>query len=847
MITNNSNFPFDIRSANESLSRGGLTTDEVQKLTEIHGKNELRSQRPKKFYGYLMDLFKDPMVYLLFICGVIYYFIGDHSEAIMLLAFLFLIIGITVFQEKKTGNAIEALKAISNPRVLTLRNGQKKRIPGLEIVPGDIIFLNEGDYIPADSFLINSINVEVNESILTGESLPIKKISSNELFSGTTIVNGHATAIVHAIGQKTYLGKIGQIIDPDGSLLSRLETEANSLVKKLSIFAIILCVLVIIIYSLSNHNWIKGSLIGISLAMAILPNELPAVLTIYFAMSAWRLSKYMVLTRKISSIENLGSINVLCVDKTGTLTMNQMAIEKIYSNGQTIDLSKENIAELPETFHEVLEYGILASRKDPFDPMEIAFSSTGNKYLKGTEHLHHDWVLEKEYALTTQLLSVTHAWKTEKSNGFVIGVKGSPEAIIDLCHMDEFEKKEIFKMAELMASEGLRILGVAKSYTSEKNLPPIQHDFDFQFLGLVGIADPIRPGVKDSIEECKNAGIRVIMITGDHPVTATSIARKIGLLDPENVVTGAHLNEISDSELSELIKNVSVFSRIMPEQKLRLVNVLINNKNIVAMTGDGVNDAPALRNAHIGIAMGEKGTDVAREAADIVLLKDDFSSIVESIKCGRKVYLNIKNALIYLFSIHIPIAGMSVLPVLFNLPLVLLPAHIAFLHLIIEPASSIAFEGDQPALDVMKQPPRSSEEHLFNRDLWMISFLKGTILFLALATVYLISLWRHQDETDARTLVITTLILSNALLIYLNRAPGVPVLKILKNRSNKIVTWISVSSIILLSIALYVQPVRNILSFSFMHPIDIVICTLTSLLCVGLSETCLSFYLRNKD
>ncbi|MEA9357841.1 cation-translocating P-type ATPase [Bacteriovorax sp. PP10] len=846
MKNQSNDLPFDLKSAKDFLSKGGLTTSEVLALKKIHGKNELRSQKPKRIYNYLLELFKDPMVYLLFICGCIYFFLGDHSEAAMLLAFFFLIIIITIFQEKKTGNAIEALKSISNPRALTLRDGQQKRIAGTDIVPGDIVYLNEGDYIPADSHLISSINVEVDESILTGESVPVKKEVAEELLSGTTIVNGHAIAIVHSIGQNTFLGRIGKIIDKDESNHSRLEIETSLLVKKLSFIALGLCALVIIIYSLSNHDWIKGPLLGISLAMAILPNELPAVLTIYFAMAAWRLSKYKVLTRKISSIENLGSINVLCVDKTGTLTMNKMAIQKIYSNDQTIDLSEHLETQLPEIFHEVLEYGILASRKDPFDPMEIAFSSTGNKYLKDTEHLHHDWDLEKEYPLTTQLLSVTHAWKGKDSNGFVIGVKGSPEAIIDLCHMNEGDKNKIQKLSDDMASNGLRILGVAKSYTPDKKLPAIQHDFEFKFLGLVGIADPIRPGIKESIAECKNAGIRVVMLTGDHPVTAKSIARQIGLHDPDNVITGVQLDKIPDTELCELIKNVSVFSRIMPEQKLRLVEIFKKNKDIVAMTGDGVNDAPALRSAHIGIAMGEKGTDVAREASDIVLLNDDFSSIVESIKCGRKVYLNIKNALIYLFSIHIPIAGMSVLPVIFNLPLVLLPAHIAFLHLIIEPASSIAFEGDDPPFDIMKQAPRPSDEILFNFDLWYASFMKGTILFLSLAVVYLISLWRHQGEADARTLVMTTLILSNTFLIFLNRGPNVSILNNLTKKPNKIVIWIIITSLLLLIAALYIPSARTLLSFSFMHPIDIAICILATLVSVGISELSIFIFARKK-
>lgn len=837
-------FIFNLEEAKTSLAQGGLATSEAQKRKLIYGKNELHSQRPKKLYAYILELFKDPMVYLLFICGGIYFFLGDHSEAMMLLAFLFLIVGITIFQEKKTGNAIEALKSISNPRALVLRDGQKNRIAGVDIVPGDLVYLNEGDYIPADAYLLSAINVEVNESILTGESVPVVKKSSDQLFSGTTVVKGHAVALVHSIGQNTEIGKIGKIIQQNEINLSRLEIETRHLVKKLSILAIGLCLFVIIFYSINNQDWIKGSLIGISLAMAILPNELPAVLTIYFAIAAWRLSKYKVLTRKVSSIENLGSITVLCVDKTGTLTMNQMAIQKIYSHEQTIDLHEYKESTLPEDFHEILEYGILASRKDPFDPMEIAFTVAGNKYLQNTEHLHHDWDLEKEYPLTPELLSVTHAWNTHQGKGLAIGVKGSPEAIIDLCHMNESDKKKVQDVADSMAANGLRILGVAKSYIADEKLPAIQHDFIFDFLGLVGIADPIRPGIKESIDECRNAGIRVIMLTGDHPVTAKSIAKKINLHDPDNVITGVQLETLPDSELSELIKRVSVFSRIMPDQKLRLVELLKKNNEVVAMTGDGVNDAPALRSSHVGIAMGERGTDVARESSDIVLLNDDFSSIIESIKCGRRVYINIKNALIYLFSIHIPIAGMSVLPVVFGTPIVLLPAHIAFLHLIIEPVSSIAYEGEESADNVMKQAPRLPTDSLFNFDLWYVSSIKGVILFITLAAVYLVSLWRKQGEADARTLVVTTLILSNTLLIFLNRGVGVSLGSKFRTRPSKIVTWILITSIIMLFAALYIPLMRSVLNFSFMHPIDIVICFSATFLSIGMSE--LGIFILNK-
>ncbi len=824
----------------ELLSGGGLSYALVRQRQEQEGFNELPSNHPKKLYSFFFDVLKEPMVYLLLGCGVIYFFLGDHQEAIMLLAFLFLIIGITIVQETKAGRALEALRMLSSPRALVLRNGNKIRIAGREVVREDIVFLSEGDCVPADATLLSGPNVAIDESLLTGESIAVSKNVEEKVFAGTTVVRGQGIALVHAVGLNTEIGKIGSSIGENEAPLTRLEQETNQLVKRVAWLAFFLCVLVVFIYSISNKNWIEGFLVGLALGMAILPNELPAVLTIFFAMGAWRLSKRKVLTRKISAIENLGSITVLCVDKTGTLTLNQMTIQKIYSQNKIIDLSDLKTPLLPEEFHETLEFGILASKKDPFDPMELAFTSAGFQFLKGTEHLHYDWSLEKEYPLSPELLSITHAWKPNLQGGFVMGAKGAPEAIIDLCYENDKEQAmRTRQAAEEMAKQGLRVLGVAKAYLKTSTLPSSQHDFEFIFLGLIGITDPIRSGIKESVSECHSAGIRVLMLTGDHPLTASSIAKKIGLQNPDQVITGTQIERLSDLELVELTKSMSVFSRVMPSQKLRLVELLKSAGEIVAMTGDGVNDAPALKSANVGIAMGGRGTDVAREASDVVLLDDDFSSIVEAIKTGRRVYTNIKNALIYLFAIHIPIAGMSVLPVLLGFPLVLLPAHIALLHLIIEPASSVAFEVEPASADVMKVKPRSSTGPLFNSDIWYSSLLRGVTLFLALALVYLISLWRNQGEEDARTLVFTALILSNTFLIFLSRGSKVSLKAKLNNKPNKVIQWLMLTSFLMLALVLYIPPIREVLKFSFLHPLDILICILVSLVSAFFSEVLL--------
>lgn len=818
------------------LSGGGLSRAFVLQRQEEEGYNELPLEKPKRIHSIILNILKEPMVYILIGCGVIYFIIGDRHEAIMLMGFLSLIIGITVTQETKAERALEALKDLSSPRALVLRDGIKLRIPGREVVRDDIIFINEGDRVSADAVLISHDFIASDESMLTGESIPVDKKNGSPVFAGSTIVSGQGVAIVTAISTKTEMGRIGKSIQSTQAVSTSLENQTNELVKRVAWVAALICVMVVVVYSLTRENWLEGALVGLSLAMAILPNELPAVLTIFLALGAWRLSQRRVLTRKISAVENLGSATVLCVDKTGTLTLNKMTIQKIYSQGKNVDLLDASLNSLDEEFHEALEFGILASRKDPFDPMEIAFISAGVKFLEGTEHLHHDWTLKKEYPLSPELLSISHAWKPQVGGGFVIGAKGAPEAIIDLCHLSKAEADTTNKIADEMAREGLRVLGVAKAFSETSPLPSKQHDFEFKLVGLIGLIDPVRTEVPKAVAECHKAGIRVIMITGDHPTTACSIARKIGLENPDSVISGAEMLGMSDSDLGTMAKKISVFSRVMPDQKLRLVNCLKAAGEIVAMTGDGVNDAPALKSANIGIAMGGRGTDVARESSDLVLLDDDFASIVEAIRMGRRIYANLRSALIYLFAIHIPIAGMSIFPVFFGFPLVFFPAHIAFLHLIIEPASSVAFEVEPAGLTIMSDPPRSPNEKLFNRDVWQPSLIMGTSIFVALLCVYYISIVRGQGEDDARALVFTTLIISNLVLILLSRGSKISLIQKLKTKPNRVVKYLVFTSLLMLGGVLYIEGLREMFSFSFLHPIDVAICITTGVASVVWTE-----------
>lgn len=815
----------------------GLSEREAAERLEAGGYNELPSTKRHSVLGIAVEVVREPMFLLLVACGTIYLILGDAQEAFMLLGFVFFIMAISVYQERKTERTLEALRDLSSPRALVIRDGRQRRIAGRDVVRGDVLLLGEGDRVPADSVILSCSHLLADESVLTGESDPVRKIAGEVIseivrpggdnlpfvYSGTLVVQGQGVAKVLATGQWTEIGKIGKALERLETEQTPLQKETGHLVRKLGVLGIALCVLVVVVYGLTRANWFDGFLAGITLAMAILPNEFPVVLTIFLALGAWRISKKNVLTRRMPAVETLGSATVLCVDKTGTLTMNHMSVAMLFANGEYYDLRTRAGEDLPENLHELTEFAILASHRDPFDPMEKALRELGNYYLSGTEHLHEDWALVREYPLSNELLALSLVWKSRDGDDYVIAAKGAPEAIFDLCHFGEARLDQLSIQVTTLANAGLRVLGVARSRFKQTHLPGEQHDFDFEFLGLVGLADPVRPTVPAAIKECYTAGIRVVMITGDYPGTAQNIAHQINL-DPVNeIITGPELDKMSDSELQHRIDSVNIFARVVPEQKLRLVNALKASGAIVAMTGDGVNDAPALKAAHIGIAMGQRGTDVAREASSLVLLDDDFSSIVQAVKQGRRIFDNLKKGMAYILAIHVPIAGMTLIPVLFKWPLVLLPVHIAFLHLIIDPACSIVFEAEPEEADVMQRPPRNPEDPLFGKRMWSVSVLQGLGVLLILATLYGFALYRGQEESKARALAFTTLIVANLGLILINRSWSRTVLATIRS-PNAALWWVTGGAAVFLGMVLYVPVLRGLFRFAELHWIDLGIC-----------------------
>ena len=825
----------------------GLSAREAAARLQEDGFNELPSSRRRSIFAIAFDVVREPMFLLLVACGTIYLVVGDLEEALMLLGFVFVVMGITLYQERKTERALEALRDLSSPRALVIRDGEETRIAGREVVRGDMLILKEGDRVPADALMRSARNLSVDESLLTGESVPVRKAATPDsgamsrpggddlpsVYSSTLIVQGHGIAEVQAIGIHTEIGKIGKALQSVESETTYLNTETRRLVRNLTVVGLVLCALVVTIYGLTRGDWLQGFLAGLTLAMATLPEEIPVVLTVFLALGAWRISQKQVLTRRVPAIESLGSATVLCVDKTGTLTVNRMSVARLYADGSSLDISDraDSAPELPEAFHTLVEYGVLASQKDPFDPMDKAIRRLGERELGRTEHWHEDWELVREYPLSTELLALSHVWRSLGSSEYVIAAKGAPEAIVDLCHLPDAERASIARTTQALAESGLRVLGVAMGRFRRETLPGQQHDFDFEFRGLMGLADPVRPTVPASITECREAGIRVVMITGDYAGTAQNIARQIGLQDPERFINGPDLDQMDDDELQRRIGDVNIFARVVPEQKLRIVNALKARGEIVAMTGDGVNDAPALKSAHIGIAMGGRGTDVARESASLVLLDDDFSSIVKAVKLGRRIFDNIRKSIGYIFAVHVPIAGMSLIPVLLKWPLALLPVHVVFLELIIDPACSVVFEAEREEADVMKRPPRRPKEPLLSGRNLLLSLLQGLSVLAVVLAVYSIALDKGLDDGEARAMGFVTMIVANLGLILTNRSWSRTLISTLRT-PNAALWWVLGGATTFLTLVLTIPFLRRLFHFEPLHGTDLAICLVAGALSI---------------
>ena len=819
----------------------GLTAKEAVERLTADGPNELAAAGQRDIKAIAFGVLRDPTFVLLLMAGSIYFVLGDIHEAILLLSFVVMIVGITVYQEHKTERALHALRDLTSPRAMVVRDGERMRIAGREVVRGDLLVVSEGDRVPADAVLLTANDLLADESLLTGESISVRKATwdgvqimtrpgGDELpfiYSGTLLTRGQGLAEVVATGARTEIGRIGVALSREEPESTPLQQQTQRMIRRIAGVAIALALLLVGLYGTMRGNWLDAILAGITLAMGILPQEFPVVLTIFLALGAWRISRQRVLTRRIPAIETLGAATVLCVDKTGTLTMNRMAVRMLFAGGEMWDVPPAEGAALPAAFHTVVEFGILASEVDPFDPMEKAFHDFGRRALPVERRGHANWSLVREYPIAPGLLAHGHGWSVNRGAERMVAAKGAPEAIARLCHLPPDAYLKLDLQVAAMAAHGLRVLGVARARHTDGEWPDTLPHFDFEFLGLIGLADPVRPTVAAALVDCYSAGMRVVMITGDYPGTARAIARQIGLAGGGEVITGAELEAMDETALRQQVRVVNIFARVVPEQKLRLVKAFKANGEVVAMTGDGVNDAPALKAADIGIAMGARGTDVAREAASLVLLDDDFASIVHTARLGRRIYDNIVNAMCYLLAVHVPIAGMSLLPLFFGWPLIFFPAHIVFLEFVINPACSIAFEAEAADSGVMARPPRAPGQALFGGWLLVSSLLQGCSVLVAVALVFGLALTAGAGEGAARAMAFTTIVLGNLGLIVANRSRTQLVVQMLR-QPNPALWWVIAATLTGVSLVLYIPYLRELFRFAPLNAADLLWCALAA-------------------
>jgi Ca2+-transporting ATPase len=813
----------------------GLTQAEAKTRLEAEGFNELPRTQRRSALRIVFEVLREPMLALLIAGGVVYLLLGSREEALILLAFACLSVGITVVQEARTEKVLEALRDLTSPRALVIRGDERLRIAGREVARGDLIVLSEGDRVPADAMLLTATNLSADESLLTGEAVPVRKVAGQAtdarpggedqpmVFSGSLIVGGSATALVTATGPKSEIGKIGTSLGKLETETPHLQTQMRKLVIIFAAVGAAVSVAVVVLYGLLRGGWLEGVLAGIAVGMSMLPEEFPMVLAVFMAMGAWRISKVRVLTRRASAIETLGSASVLCTDKTGTLTENRMTIAALWlADGSAAQIGRA----LPEVFRELVAAGVMASAPKPFDPMEQAFHALAKTDLRGDETLPSAGrILTRTYALSPDLLAMSQAWEAP-GQGWQVAAKGAPEAMAALCKLDPATLARMTAQVDAMAKSGLRLLGVAEA-AHPGPLPDSQGDFAFRFLGLVGLADPLRASVPDAVAQCRSAGIRVMMITGDYPATAQAIAAEAGL-QGSAVITGPDLALMSDVDLAKAVKTTTIFARIMPEQKLRIVTALKAGGAVVAMTGDGVNDAPSLKAANIGVAMGKRGTDVAREAASIVLLDDDFGSIVTTIRLGRRIYDNLRKAMSFILAVHVPIAGLALMPLLFGMPILFGPVHIAFLEMVIDPVCSLVFEAETEEDGVMTRPPRPPSEPLFSGLTILWSLLQGTLVLGVTATIFALAPDYGLSTDQVRGVTFAALIFGIVALILVDRSRSASILTAI-TRPNRALAFVLPIVGSLLAVTMAWQPAHDLFGFAALTPIALAVPPLAGL------------------
>lgn len=824
----------------EKLNRDGLTEAEVFAQQEKYGKNQLDQLEKEPFYKKVGHILLEPMFLLLVVAALIYFFLGEPKDGAIMLTFVVVIIAIEIFQEWKTDRTLAALKDLSAPKISVWRAGQVTEILSEDLVPEDIMLIEEGVKIPADGFVVKANDLRINESSLTGEAEAVwKKIATTRekknqdywrddyVYSGTLVTTGSATILVDKTGSQTEYGKIGQHLATAQSTKSPLDNQIDKLVKVCASIAFILLILVAVVSFFNDADLTLGNRIvqsilsGITIAMAMIPEEFPVVLTVFLSMGAWRLAKKNFLIRKLPAVETMGAVSVLAVDKTGTITENKMTVAETWWTAET------NASRLNEVMG-------LACETEPYDSMEIAILDYDQQQGWNQENLFQQ-PLVLEYPFTDELKMMGHVW--QRNEGFMIAVKGSPESVLNISQLAETEKQNILALIADYGKNGLRVLAVAEKIVATKDqIPATIQECQLNFLGLVGLADPPRKGVKNDILRCQQAGIKVVMITGDNGITASAIAKQVGIKNADNYLTGNQIDQMTEKELVLAVRDVNIFSRVTPEHKMKIVEAFKKNQAVVAMTGDGVNDAPALKYADIGIAMGQHGSEVSREAADLILLDDNFSTIVNTVHDGRRIYDNIKKAIGYIFVIHVPIALAALFGPLLGISqaaLFLLPTHVVLLELVIDPTCSVVLERQPSEPDIMKRPPRSPKAGILSKNLLGKSLVQGLIIFLASFGAYYITL--QQDITNdelARTMGLSVLVIANLFLVLVNSSEHLLGWQVFQQLIHDKVVWGILGGTLAILFLLIYSPVNAFLDLATLNFSQLIICGLLGMLSV---------------
>ena len=788
---------------NKKIKYVGLNEKGVNLSREQNGVNELEKKKKETFIHKLLHVFFEPMFLLLIITASIYFILGEAQDGIIMLSFVLFISGIEFIQEQKTDKALEELNTLSSLNVRVIRDGEVVVIDSRDIVVGDIVLLKEGDKIPADGLILECQGLGINESALTGEAEVVyKKLKDNTsnhfklnmCYAGCDVTNGSAVIKITSVGVNTEYGKIGKDLNSISKEKTPLEKQINKLIVICTIVSSLFFVAVIIINYIYNRDLvlheriIHSILSGITIAMATIPEEIPVVLTVFLAMGAWHLARKKTLTRNMKTVETLGAVTVLCTDKTGTLTQNKMTVKDIYSDSDDFFI-----------------VSALACPKNPYDPMEIAIKDycLNNKVTKDI----YDNELVYEYVFNNEDKMMGQVWSVNDKK--LLCVKGAYENILPLCNINKDKYNLLLKKIDEFSNLGYRVLAVAKNDHLGKISSNLK-DNKLEFVGLIALVDPPGVGVDRSIRSCYDAGIRIIMITGDNGETAKGVAKQINLSHNDSVITGVELENMSDDELKERVKETNIFARVYPNHKMRIVRALQENNEVVAMTGDGINDAPALKKAEIGIAMGKRGTSVAKVAADMILLDDNFNTIVDAIKNGRTIYDNIKKAISYILVIHIPIALVTFFVPLFNLSALLLPVHIVLLELIIDPTSSIIFQRLKPDNDVMKQKPRTMDESIINKSVLIKCILQGFSIFIVVFGSYYYLINNGFDKTLATTFSFTTLVLSNIFVVYVLESSELAIKNMVASFKDKVIFLINLIILIMLFLIIYLPFLNGI-------------------------------------